>query len=171
MIGLRSSYKRKLYNENSKKNPKNELDGGSTYAIGRKVFINKAYESLESINLPANNSSNNSRKINRLKYESGANPKPLNNFSCGMRTQMLKLNTIGRSSLSYKNKKESVFVEIDNYDELVNIFNDSNSLTEDELFDGIILDNINNLLSTNNINKRISDSLKSKINKYIYPWI
>ena len=178
MIGLRSSYKRKLYNENSNKNPKNELDGGSTYAMGRKVFINKAYDSLKSINLPANNSSNNSRRLKRFNYESGPNPKPLNNHSSGMRIQLLKLNTIGRVSLNHKIIKTSVklietttdeLITIDNFSELIEVFN-NNNITLDDLFGGILLNNINQILEDKNVNKEINNTLEKEIQTYIYPW-
>ena len=172
MIGLRSSYKRKLYNENSKKNPKNELNGSSTYALGRKVFLNKAWKPLLSENLPANNSSNNSRRTNRLKYESGPNPKPLNNYSSGMRIQLLKLNSIGRASLSHNIIKEPVDeIEIlNNFSDLINEFNINENLTTDDIFRGILLNNINNLLETNNSNKKIENNLEKDIQTYIYPW-
>tara|TARA_Y100000389_G_C17449550_1_gene513813 strand:- start:1227 stop:1916 length:690 start_codon:yes stop_codon:yes gene_type:complete len=177
MIGLRSSYKRKLYNENSYKNPKNELDGGSTYAIGRKVYLNKSYEPLLSKNLPANNSSNNSRRLNRFKYESGPNPKPLNNYSSGMRIQLLKLNTIGRASLSHKIKRKIIeqptstddtLTNIDNFDNLIQTLN-NNNIAEDRIFEFILFNNVNKLLEENN--QELSNNLEDEIKRYIYPWL
>ena len=66
------------------------MDGENNYIIGKKAFNNKTYESLLSKNLPINNLD---------KVLLNKKPIPLNNNSCGIKINMLKLNNIGRGSI------------------------------------------------------------------------
>lgn len=81
----------------SKKMPgkPNTADGGSSFALGRKSFFNKTYDS----HLIDNLSKNNSSKIN---------PKPISDNSSVLRTQRLRLNTIGSGSSKLKDNNDSI---------------------------------------------------------------
>ena len=91
MIFFKSNHKLNLQINNLTKTPKNEMDGGNSYIIGKKAYNKKTYESLLSQNLPINNLDKVMLKKN--------NPIPINNISSGMKINMLKLNNIGRTSV------------------------------------------------------------------------
>ena len=76
-------------------------DGTSNFALGRKAFANKIYESHLPQNLPSIKSSTNTS-------ESGNKPKPLTDKSSDLRIQRLRLMTIGNASTSIKNNNDKI---------------------------------------------------------------
>ena len=94
----------------------NIADGGNSFILGRKAFFNNIHETHKILNLGNNNSSTNSLKINRLTTESGNNPKPLPNTASDLRTQRLRLSTIGSGSIKLKNNNDKIsFKQEDHY--------------------------------------------------------
>ena len=86
----------------------NVADSGNSFILGRKAFFNNTYQSHKIENLGNNNSSTNSVKTNRLGTESGNNPRPLPNKASGLRTQRLRLSTIGSGSVKLKDSSDKV---------------------------------------------------------------
>ena len=78
-------------------------DGGNSFVLGRRAFFNNTYKSHEIENLGNNNSSTNKLKTDRLKTESGNNPRPLPNKGSDLRTQRLRLSAVGGGSSRLKN--------------------------------------------------------------------
>lgn len=111
MKSFKSIINLKTQQSSSEKKPKNEVGGEASYAMGRKMFSKKTYESILSENLAINNSDKK-------------NPKPRNYSSAGMRTQMLKFNTIGRGSIEIKNTQSII-------KEILNSESDSTNITID----------------------------------------
>lgn len=78
-------------------------DRSSTFSLGRKVYFNNSYLSYK--NNPSLKSDFNTCKN---KVTSNVCSKPIPNNSSSLRTQMLKLNTIGGASTKLKNNNDQI---------------------------------------------------------------
>jgi len=70
-------------------------DGGNSFALGRKAFANQTHKSHQNANLAINNSSM-------------TNPKPISNQGSDLRTQRLRMATIGGGSSKLSNVDDTV---------------------------------------------------------------
>ena len=95
-------------------------DGGNSFILGRRAFFNNNFQSHQIQNLGNNNSSTNSKKIHRLKTESGNNPRPLPNIASDLRTQRLRLSAIGAGSSKLKNTNDKISYKSGGHKNVIN---------------------------------------------------
>ena len=95
-------------------------DGGNSFILGRRAFFNDTHESHLVQNLGNNNSSTNSKKTDRLKTESGNNPRPLPNKGSDLRTQRLRLSAVGGGSSKLKDSNDKVSYKPEDHKNVVN---------------------------------------------------
>ena len=95
-------------------------DGGNSFVLGRRAFFNNTYKSHEIENLGNNNSSTNSKKTDRLKSESGNNPRPLPNKGSDLRTQRLRLSAVGGGSSRLKDPTDKVSYKPEDHKNVIN---------------------------------------------------
>ena len=95
-------------------------DGGNSFVLGRRAFFNNTYKSHEIENLGNNNSSTNSKKTDRLKTESGNNPRPLPNKGSDLRTQRLRLSAVGGGSSRLKDPTDKVSDKPEDHKNVIN---------------------------------------------------
>ena len=95
-------------------------DGGNSFILGRRAFINRNFQSHQVYNLGNNNSSTNKVKVDRLKTESGNNPRPLPNKGSDLRTQRLRLSAVGAGSSKLKDANDKVSYKPEDHKNVVN---------------------------------------------------
>ena len=91
-------------------------DNENSFMLGRKSFANKTYHSHLSENLPPNLTSLTSAKKNYTSLYTSFSPTssathgiiPLNNKGNNLRTQRLRLNAVGRGSMSLKDSNDNI---------------------------------------------------------------
>jgi hypothetical protein len=95
-------------------------DGGNSFILGRRAFFNNNFQSHQVQNLGNNNSSTNSKKTDRLKTESGNNPRPLPNKGSDLRIQRLRLSAIGAGSSKLKDANDKVSYKPEDHKNVIN---------------------------------------------------
>ena len=95
-------------------------DGGNSFILGRRAFFNNNHQSHQVQNLGNNNSSNNSKKVDRLKTESGNNPRPLPNKGSDLRIQRLRLSAVGAGSSKLKDATDKVSYKPEDHKNVIN---------------------------------------------------
>ena len=95
-------------------------DGGNSFILGRRAFFNNNFQSHQVQNLGNNNSSTNSKKVDRLKTESGNNPRPLPNKSSDLRIQRLRLSAVGAGSSKLKDANDKVSYKPEDHKNVIN---------------------------------------------------
>lgn len=78
-------------------------DGGNSFILGRRAFINRNFQSHKVYDLGNNNSSTNSKRS-----ESVNNSRPIPNNASNLRIQRLRLFTIGAGSLLLKDANDKI---------------------------------------------------------------
>ncbi len=95
-------------------------DGGNSFILGRRAFFNNNFQSHQVQNLGNNNSSTNSKKTDRLKTESGNNPRPLPNKGSDLRIQRLRLSAVGAGSSKLKDANDKVSYKPEDHKNVIN---------------------------------------------------
>lgn len=95
-------------------------DGGNSFILGRRAFFNNNFQSHQVQNLGNNNSSTNSKKTDRLKTESGNNPRPLPNKGSDLRIQRLRLSAVGAGSSKLKDSNDKVSYKPEDHRNVIN---------------------------------------------------
>tara|TARA_Y100000748_G_scaffold298049_1_gene292839 strand:+ start:261 stop:677 length:417 start_codon:yes stop_codon:yes gene_type:complete len=95
-------------------------DGGNSFILGRRAYFNNNFQSHQVQNLGNNNSSTNSKKTDRLKTESGNNPRPLPNKGSDLRIQRLRLSAVGAGSSKLKDANDKVSYKPEDHKNVIN---------------------------------------------------